>query len=343
MNETLNSFITRRFPLKGWPFTIRQLFFSVLFCFSLTQTARLSAMGVFAGEKQLYLSSHTLAPGEPLAIVLESRGGRSLQSASLLSGDGTVLSQAAAFDLDTSLTSVRAVLLSVPNTATTGNAYIRLRMSEAVTGNEIGDTAVFIEARTYIEEIIDLDQTNTAIRTSKPALRVAEADELFSLLNTPPTPLLALEAFIPPVSTQRRTAFYGDRRTYYYSDGSKTTSIHFGIDYGCGSNAPIMAPAAGKVVFAKNRQVSGLTVVLDHGGGVYSLYYHLSSIDAKIDSYVSAGDQLGLSGATGLATGPHLHWEIRVAGEAADPDAFTADDNVLSFLRSLGARSAYPY
>jgi murein DD-endopeptidase MepM/ murein hydrolase activator NlpD len=71
------------------------------------------------------------------------------------------------------------------------------------------------------------------------------------------------------------------------------------------------------------RIVTGNSVVIEHLPGVYSLYYHLDKIEVKEGDIVEAGTLLGLSGATGLATGPHLHWEVRVNGENTDPDVFT--------------------
>jgi murein DD-endopeptidase MepM/ murein hydrolase activator NlpD len=76
------------------------------------------------------------------------------------------------------------------------------------------------------------------------------------------------------------------------------------------------------VVLARPRIVTGNSVIIEHFPGVYSLYYHLDTIAVAEGGLVEKGGLLGESGATGLATGPHLHWEIRAAGENADPDAF---------------------
>jgi len=86
----------------------------------------------------------------------------------------------------------------------------------------------------------------------------------------------------------------------------------------------VRACAAGKVVLARNRIVTGNSVVIEHLPGLYSLYYHMDSINVPEGIIVEASYPLGMSGSTGLATGPHLHWEIRVSTESADPDAFLA-------------------
>jgi murein DD-endopeptidase MepM/ murein hydrolase activator NlpD len=97
--------------------------------------------------------------------------------------------------------------------------------------------------------------------------------------------------------------------------------VHAGIDFRAKTGTTIAACAPGKAVFAADRIVTGGTVVLEHLPGVYSLYYHLSRISVKQGERVKEGEAVGKAGATGLATGPHLHWEIRVAGVNTDPDA----------------------
>jgi murein DD-endopeptidase MepM/ murein hydrolase activator NlpD len=76
------------------------------------------------------------------------------------------------------------------------------------------------------------------------------------------------------------------------------------------------------VVFAGPRIVTGNTVIIEHMPGVYSLCYHLSKISLSAGQMVKAGDSLGAAGSTGFATAAHLHWELRVAGENTDPEAF---------------------
>jgi murein DD-endopeptidase MepM/ murein hydrolase activator NlpD len=126
------------------------------------------------------------------------------------------------------------------------------------------------------------------------------------------------------VASTRRTSFFGDRRVFKYANGNEDTSIHAGVDYGVPTGTPVSACGPGRVVLARNRIVTGNSVVLEHLPGVYSLYYHLDSIAVNEGVMVDAGTLLGRAGATGLATGPHLHWEIRVAGENTDPDILMA-------------------
>jgi len=86
------------------------------------------------------------------------------------------------------------------------------------------------------------------------------------------------------------------------------------------TGTPVAAAGAGKVVFAGDRIVTGLTVVLEHLPGVYSLYYHLNDIAVAEGDVVEQGTTVGGVGSTGLATGPHLHWEVRVSGVPVKPE-----------------------
>jgi murein DD-endopeptidase MepM/ murein hydrolase activator NlpD len=214
-----------------------------------------------------------------------------------------------------------AALLAVPSTMRSGQAAVRI---EGLPSLVPADLPLTVGEREFPSETIDLDERNTAIRTEPDPQKVSEAEQLQAILGHAGTQIYTEGAFTPPVNSTRRTSFYGDRRIYRYTDGSTGTSIHAGVDYGVPTGTRVSACAPGRVVLARFRIATGNSVVIEHLPGVYSLYYHLDSIAAHEDDLVAAGAILGESGATGLATGPHLHWEIRVAGENADPDALTA-------------------
>jgi murein DD-endopeptidase MepM/ murein hydrolase activator NlpD len=114
---------------------------------------------------------------------------------------------------------------------------------------------------------------------------------------------------------------YGVRR--YRNGVFLTDYYHRGIDYAPGAGAPVSAPAAGRVVLVGAESagfpVHGNVVGLDHGQGVVSFFLHLSKILVREGDDVRAGEKIGLVGATGAATGPHLHWGLYVSGVAVDP------------------------
>ncbi|MGB9880022.1 MAG: M23 family metallopeptidase, partial [Anaerolineae bacterium] len=117
----------------------------------------------------------------------------------------------------------------------------------------------------------------------------------------------------------RVTSPFGIRRTY--NDGSN--GYHGGIDIAGDAGAPVVAANNGRVALAAPLQVHGNAVILDHGWGVYSAYYHLSEVLVQEGQQVKQGDIIGYLGNTGLSTGAHLHWEMRVGSVLVNPLEWT--------------------
>jgi murein DD-endopeptidase MepM/ murein hydrolase activator NlpD len=95
--------------------------------------------------------------------------------------------------------------------------------------------------------------------------------------------------------------------------------FHSGIDMAAPAGTPVHAAAAGKVTIAWSPAGYGLYVVVEHGGGVATLYGHLESTASAGGAFVAAGAEIGRVGSTGLSTGPHLHFEVRRGGRPVDP------------------------
>jgi murein DD-endopeptidase MepM/ murein hydrolase activator NlpD len=121
----------------------------------------------------------------------------------------------------------------------------------------------------------------------------------------------------------RTTAPFGQRRSY---SGGPVASYHTGHDYGADQGTPVLAPITGTVVLAEPLQVRGQVVILDHGLGIFTGFWHLSRIDVTGGQLVGRGEVVGLVGNTGLSTGPHLHWEMRVLGLPVDPLQWTQQE-----------------
>lgn len=94
---------------------------------------------------------------------------------------------------------------------------------------------------------------------------------------------------------------------------------HSGVDLEAGMGEDIRSSNAGIVVFAGELYFSGETVIVDHGRGLYTMYFHLSRIDVEEGQRVKKGEILGLAGSTGRSTGPHLHWGVRLHDARVDP------------------------
>ena len=111
------------------------------------------------------------------------------------------------------------------------------------------------------------------------------------------------------------TSAFGGHRVF----NGEVRSYHRGVDLRAPTGTPIRALAAGKVVIAEEMYYSGNVVFIDHGLGAVSSYGHMSRIDVRPGNRVAAGQQIGLSGATGRVTGPHLHLGLNILGQAVDP------------------------
>ncbi len=109
---------------------------------------------------------------------------------------------------------------------------------------------------------------------------------------------------------------FGVLRSY---NGAPPNDWHHGHDIAADAGAPVVAPAGGVVVFAAELPVHGIGVIIDHGAGVYSGYWHMSELRTEVGARLDAGDAVGAIGTTGLSTGPHLHWEVIVHGRDVNP------------------------
>jgi murein DD-endopeptidase MepM/ murein hydrolase activator NlpD len=121
-------------------------------------------------------------------------------------------------------------------------------------------------------------------------------------------------SFRPPVTAETSDVF-GTRRVF----NGETKSVHQGLDYRVGPGTPVAAVNSGTVILAQPLYFEGNCVVIDHGQGLLTLYLHLSELKVKAGDRVERGTVVGLSGASGRATGPHLHLAVRWQGVYLDP------------------------
>jgi len=274
---------------------------------------------VYAVSFRYALIPENPRPGEPVTVGVSVSSGA--KTVALIAG-GKRLAKSAFFNVpaEEGKPAFLAAILPVPSTAKPGAVTIVFETSTGL----LGEITMEIAGRDFVSEVIELNPVLTGVRTDPDPQKTAESARLQAIINRAGNEIFCYGSFVPPVTATRRTSFFGDRRVYKYSNGGSDVSIHAGIDYGVPKGTVVTSCGPGKVVLARSRIVTGNSIVIEHLPGVYSIYYHLDKIEVEEGVMVAMGAPIGLSGATGLATGPHLHWEIRVSGENSDPDAFVA-------------------
>ena len=175
-----------------------------------------------------------------------------------------------------------------------------------------------------------------AVAPEEPAERAAASDELSRLgeaVLEEGESLRALERMISRAgkaltSLPSRWPVRGPVNSEFGVRASPWTrggELHSGIDIGVERGTRVVAPAAGTVAFAGTHAEYGLTVILDHGENLRTVYGHLSRLDVSQGRTVARGTELGLTGNSGRSSGPHLHYEILVDGRPVNPRAYFWD------------------
>lgn len=204
-------------------------------------------------------------------------------------------------------------LSAVPLEATPGTRLLEARVRDEF--DVVREVRHVLEVRPNPRpvELLVIPAATLAVVT--PEGRTLEADalaEAFALV--PPEPRWS-EPFLLPIEGRDTSGFGAPRR---YGVGGNV-SYHLGADLAAPTGTPILATNDGVVRIAGVYPIKGGLVVLDHGQGLTSLYFHQSAIEVAVGAVVARGDTIGRVGSTGLSTGPHLHWEMRVEGVPTDP------------------------
>lgn len=170
----------------------------------------------------------------------------------------------------------------------------------------------------YDYQEIVVSEDKAAVLT--PDVVIAERERVVETWSQITPSVFWEQPFERPIDTDYPTTSpFGTRRTYSVAD---IGNFHAGQDFGAPEGTLITAPAPGVVVLAEPLAVRGNAVIIDHGRGAFTGYWHMSERKVEPGMWVDTGDVLGLVGNTGLSTGAHLHWELRINGVAVDPMQF---------------------
>lgn len=170
-------------------------------------------------------------------------------------------------------------------------------------------------------------------------MRRANGATVYNLRTNTEQKILWSGPFIPVKGT--RESYFADKRSYIYNGRKVDEQVHLGYDLAQTANSPVKAANSGKVIYADRLGLYGNCVILDHGYSLQSLYGHMSKILVKVGDSVGKEQQLGISGATGMAFGDHVHFSMMIAGVQVDPkewwDEHWIKDRILSKIGPPGS------
>lgn len=206
-----------------------------------------------------------------------------------------------------------------------GSAKLKVAWSDG--DRRYSTSAVFtIRPGEYGEETLRVDPRH--VRPSPDDIQRIrrEQEELKKIYASGNPARLWLKGFQIPVPGEMNGPF-GTRRTF----NGELQSQHSGVDFRAQTGEPIHSAGSGVVCMARDLFYSGNAVIIDHGAGVFTSYSHLSRILVDVGQRVETGMVVGLAGSTGRATGPHLHWGVKVNGTSVNP---------LTFIRTIALLNA---
>jgi len=173
-------------------------------------------------------------------------------------------------------------------------------------------------------------------------MRRENAQTIYNLRNNTEKRILWSGPFIPVKGA--RESYFADKRSYYYNGRKVDEQVHLGYDLAQVTNMPVKAANSGKVIYADRLGLYGNCVIIDHGYSLESLYGHMSKLLVKAGEMVQKEQPIGISGATGMAFGDHVHFSMMVSGNQVDPkewwDEHWIHDRILSKIGPNAGESA---
>ena len=264
-----------------------------------------------------------------LNLSAKAQGGASGETQTIVNGDVEIVQVEAKFAGNLSIDGKKKRWLSVPRDenlkfALVAASYRQKGEIKLVNGLKSGDeTIVFkIVEGEYKKEKITVE--GNKVTPPKDVLKRIdeEREEANKIYATANVGLKFDSKFILPMSSAVTSPF-GTARVF----NGTLKSYHGGTDFRAAVGSSVIAANDGVVVIAKDRYYAGGSVVIDHGEGIYTQYYHLSALNVKVGQSVKKGDIIALSGASGRVSGPHLHFGVIVGGVQVNPINFVKKIN----------------
>lgn len=208
-------------------------------------------------------------------------------------------------------------LVGIPLSTPLGEAHIVVQTA----GGERQEHTYTVTPKRYVEQRLTVAPRTVDLSDQDQARFERERTHLVAVMATFSEPPLANALRMTAPVAGRRSSSFGLRRIF----NGQPRNPHSGMDIAAGMGTPVHAPLPGKVIDTGDYFFNGNTVWLNHGGGLISMVCHLSSIAVQVGDVLPTGAVLGAVGATGRATGPHLHWGVALNRTMVDPALFLAD------------------
>ncbi len=203
-------------------------------------------------------------------------------------------------------------VVGLPLSTTTGTQTIEINR-----GDQIVKQSFVVKPKRYPVQKLTLDKAMVDPPAAVMARIERESVHLKEVRRTWRATDTTSAAFILPAKG-RLSSRFGVARVL----NGKPRSPHAGLDVAVGTGTPINAPSDGVVIDADDYYYCGKTMFVDHGNGLITMHCHLSEFIAKVGDSVKQGQRIALSGGTGRATGPHLHWSVYLNGASVEPELF---------------------
>ena len=214
----------------------------------------------------------------------------------------------------------QAALVGIDLDARPGKTPWRIGVVDAAGAPHTRSGVVTVRARAFSVERLTLPKPMVDLDSAAEARATAEGDRLRTLLAMLTPERLWHGPFTRPVSGTRQPTGFGARRII----NGQPRMPHSGVDYAAPRGAAVVAANRGRVALVGDFFFAGRLAVLDHGLGLYTLYFHLDKVDVEEGALVERGQVIGEVGSTGRATGPHLHWAAQLRQSRIDPTALLA-------------------